>query len=75
MPQQTGGAQPLPGRLQGRLNAGGGPRPAAVSAPLLAPKDMAEQLRLREERQEAERAQQRAREEQERKKAEVCPCF
>lgn len=68
--QQQAGIAPPSQRLQGRL--GDAPKPAAVTgAPLLAPQDMAEQLRLREERQEAERARQRAKEEQEKKKAEV----
>jgi hypothetical protein len=65
VPQVAGNVQPKQPAQQGAFGA------AARPAPLLAPKDMAEQLRLKEERQEAERAAVRARQEQERKRAEV----
>lgn len=55
----------VPQRLQGRLED-----PAPLLG-LLRPRDVAEELRQKEERQEAERAMARAKEAQEKKKAEV----
>ena len=62
--------QALPARLQGRLQAGGPGQPGA-GLPLLAPEDLAEQRRLKEERIEAELARARKKAEEDRKRAEV----
>jgi hypothetical protein len=59
--------QQLPPRLQGRLQGG-----APGQAPLLAPEDLAEQQRLREERAEAERARARAKAQEDARRTEVC---
>ena len=55
----------MPQRLQGRLEE------SAPLPGLLRPRDMAEELRQKEERQEAERTRAKAREAEEKKKAEV----